>query len=249
METKTCNKCNDEKEIIHFHKKSNSHDGYNTICIECISKQKKEYYYNNKSLIKERQKDYSKQYYVNNKVEIKEHRNKYYSENKDVFANYYIENRDKILEDQKKYREENKESIKKTKQEYLKNNPEKIADYRKKYYDENKDVILANNRAWNNKNAHIVAWRSVLKSHLRRIGKKKEGHTIDLLGYSALELKEHIEALFVDGMYWDNHGVWEIDHVMPVTSFDSETLPNVVNALSNLQPLWRADNRSKYNNY
>ena len=78
------------------------------------------------------------------------------------------------------------------------------------------------------------------------MGKTKEGNTIDLLGYSALELKLYMESLFTEGMTWDNHGEWHIDHIKPLSSFNKETLPSVVNALSNLQPLWAKDNRNKW---
>jgi hypothetical protein len=66
----------------------------------------------------------------------------------------------------------------------------------------------------------------------------KEGHTIDLLGYSALELKEYLSTLFTEGMSWDNYGEWHIDHKKPVSAFHKDTPPNIVCALSNLQPLW-----------
>lgn len=77
---------------------------------------------------------------------------------------------------------------------------------------------------------------------------KKEGRTIDLLGYSAEELKLYIQSLFTEGMTWENYGEWEIDHIKPVSKFDKNTPPSVVNALSNLQPLWKTENRSKFNN-
>ena len=35
----------------------------------------------------------------------------------------------------------------------------------------------------------------------------------------------------------------------PVSSFDKDTPPSIVNALSNLQPLWWEENRNKYNNF
>jgi hypothetical protein len=97
-----------------------------------------------------------------------------------------------------------------------------------------------------------------LNNTLKRLGKKKEGHTIDLIGYSALELKEHIESLFTIGMSWDNYGQWHIDHIKPVSSFDKDTPIKTVNVLSNLQPLWATTreidgvvyegNLNKYNN-
>lgn len=230
METKKCNKCCENKEIIHFHNKPKSPDGYNTICIECVKKKQKEYWERTKHDKKQKQKEY-------------------YQNNKDKFVKYHIENRDKILEEQKKYREDNSDKIKKLKQDYIKNNPDKIAKYRKKYYDENKEKILKKNKEWNKKHSHVVAWRSVLKSQLRRFGTKKEDKTINILGYSALELKIHIESLFTEGMTWSNYGEWHIDHIKPVTKFDKNELPSVVNALSNLQPLWGCENRGKYNKY
>ena len=77
------------------------------------------------------------------------------------------------------------------------------------------------------------------------MGKPKENNTIDLLGYSAIELKEHIESIFTEGMSWDNHGEWHIDHIIPVSSFDKSEKMSVVNSLDNLQPLWAKDNLSK----
>ena len=78
---------------------------------------------------------------------------------------------------------------------------------------------------------------------------KKEGRTIDLLGYSAEELKLYIQSLFTEGMTWENYGEWEIDHIKPVSKWEKTSLPSEVNALSNLQPLWKEDNIKKYNNY
>ena len=83
-----------------------------------------------------------------------------------------------------------------------------------------------------------MAWRNLLKHTLERLGKTKESKTIDLLGYSALELKEYITSKFTDGMSWDNYGEWHIDHILGVINFDKRTSPNIVNALSNIRPLW-----------
>jgi len=46
-------------------------------------------------------------------------------------------------------------------------------------------------------------------------------------------------------MCWDNYGDWHIDHIIPVSYFDENTPVSVINALSNLQPLWKLDNLSK----
>lgn len=46
-------------------------------------------------------------------------------------------------------------------------------------------------------------------------------------------------------MSWENWGEWHIDHIKPVSKFEKNDLPSVVNSLSNLQPLWAKDNLSK----
>jgi hypothetical protein len=71
------------------------------------------------------------------------------------------------------------------------------------------------------------------------MGTPKEGHTIDLLGYSAKDLENRMIELFTEGMSWANYGEWQIDHIIRVREFDKDTSPSVVNALSNLRPLWK----------
>ena len=95
------------------------------------------------------------------------------------------------------------------------------------------------------KNKHVGLWRSVLKMSLKRLNTKKEGYTIDVLGYSALVFKEYIEKLFTENMSWENHGEWHIDHKKPVSAFGKDQNPILINMLCNLQPLWAVDNLKK----
>jgi hypothetical protein len=52
-------------------------------------------------------------------------------------------------------------------------------------------------------------------------------------------------------MSWDNYsrtkGCWEIDHKIPVSSFEWNTKASLINSLDNLQPMWVTDNRKKSN--
>lgn len=78
-------------------------------------------------------------------------------------------------------------------------------------------------------------------------GASKALKPMEYLGCSALELREHLEDQFTDGMTWENYGEWEIDHVRPCASFDF-TKEEDIHAcfhFTNTQPLWRADNRRK----
>lgn len=68
-----------------------------------------------------------------------------------------------------------------------------------------------------------------------------------MLGYNRQQFGQHIKSQFQDGMTWENHGEWHIDHIIPVSELVrcGVTDPAKINALSNLRPMWAADNMSK----
>ena len=70
-----------------------------------------------------------------------------------------------------------------------------------------------------------------------------------LVGYTLKDLVRHLERQFLKGMTWKNIGEWHIDHIIPLSSFryDSPDSPEfrAAWALTNLRPLWAADNRLK----
>jgi hypothetical protein len=65
--------------------------------------------------------------------------------------------------------------------------------------------------------------------------------------YEVKELKKHIENQFKDGMTWENYGEWEVDHVIPVVYYLRQKILDysIINALDNLQPLWKHENKVK----
>ena len=100
-------------------------------------------------------------------------------------------------------------------------------------------------KRYNKRHPHIYAWRSVLQNALVRLKQQKTDRTHNLLGYTADELKNHLENKFTCGMTWDRYGEWHVDHIKAVTSFPQDTPMQVVNALNNLQPLWGPENIAK----
>lgn len=72
---------------------------------------------------------------------------------------------------------------------------------------------------------------------------------VRVLGYDIAQLRAHLEAQFVDGMNWKafHEGRIHIDHREPQSAFDlmDEQQVRQCWALSNLQPLWAADNIAK----
>jgi hypothetical protein len=71
----------------------------------------------------------------------------------------------------------------------------------------------------------------------------------EILGCTMIELKNHLEKLFTQGMSFDNYGEWEVDHIIPLSKFDLNNEDQVKQCFNykNLQPLWMVDNRKKYN--
>lgn len=95
----------------------------------------------------------------------------------------------------------------------------------------------------NNKQAFLM--RLLVSRFPRMIRKEMYGcSSSEKLGYTLDEFKAHFDKLFTDGMSWDNHGEWHIDHIIPVSKFPKDRIREV-NSLNNLQPLWAIDNLKK----
>jgi len=81
------------------------------------------------------------------------------------------------------------------------------------------------------------------------MGGAKENKTVELLGCSIEECKSYLESKFIEGMSWDNHGLygWHIDHIIPCASFDLTDPAQQQKCFhyTNLQPLWAEENLKK----
>lgn len=250
---KKCKKCKIEKELTEFNILKISRDGLRTQCKQC----EKEYRIKNN----ERMKEYLKEYYISNKDELNEknkerhdHNKEKYNENRRSRYKEDVSLRENISKVGKEYRIENKDKITESKRKYYEKNKEYISEWKRNYYKlikespdykQRRNINMMN---WSKNNPHIVAWRNSLRRVLYYFNIKKCNKTIDILGYSAEDFRNNIEGKFSEGMKWSNWGEWHIDHIIPVSKFDKETSPSIVNALSNLQPLWAIDNYIKSDN-
>jgi hypothetical protein len=89
--------------------------------------------------------------------------------------------------------------------------------------------------------------RSRLGTAINRQNSSKNNTTIKLVGCSVSFLKGFLEAKFKEGMTWENHGEWHIDHIKPCASFNllNEEEQKKCFHYTNLQPLWATENLSK----
>lgn len=96
--------------------------------------------------------------------------------------------------------------------------------------------------------------RTLIRNSLSRRGivkRKLHTKTTAILGCSIKEFEAHLRGQFTDGMCWDNYGngkgYWNIDHIVPLASFDLSTIETIKEAFHfmNCQPLWAIDNIKK----
>lgn len=106
----------------------------------------------------------------------------------------------------------------------------------------------ANQRA-RRKSDPTLAMRSRLSrlmAHaLRGAGVLKNSPTLEMLGYTADDLRRHIEKQLTDGMSWDNRSEWQLDHIIPVSTARTKDDVIALNQLSNLRPMWAKENNRK----
>ena len=229
---KKCKKCEINKELNEFHKDRNLKSGHMNVCKDCrrLHQQK------NADKIKTYKKKYREEHREEIKDNMKEYREKNSEEIRYYSKKYACENKEEKNERSKQYYYKNKKRSKELNKIWINKNKKRIRELNKKYYSINKI-----------KNKHIITWRKLLESALRRMGKIKNKRTINMLGYTPGDLKSYMESLFIEGMSWRNHGEWHIDHKIPLNAFNPETPMSIVNSLENLQPLWAKDNMSKGN--
>mgnify|MGYP003660522075 FL=1 len=186
-------------------------------CLECQAIRRRDSYLKNK----EHQLESSKIWHINNPEKIKALNVRKKEKIKELRINNpeaYIE----FLKKSNRWRLENPELKNKNQREYRRKRKKKDIEFR----------ILEN-------------LRTRINSVLKGISKSKR--TMELLGCSLKEFKEHLSLKFKDNMTFDNYGKWHVDHIKPCSKF------NLIDPLeqaicfhyTNLQPLWALDNMRK----
>lgn len=129
---------------------------------------------------------------------------------------------------------------------YNKENREKITNYQKKYRQLN--PTYASDYQKNRREGDIV-FRLVgnMRSRLCNIIRDKSKTTLECLGIDVNTFKIYLESLFEVGMSWENYGEWEIDHKIPLSSAKNQDEVLKLNHYTNLQPLWKLQNKQKSN--
>ncbi len=275
MDTKICKKCNVEKSLAEFARHIVNGKVYFTgKCKECINEEKRERYKNNEE-IREKARENAKRYGKLHREEIKEkrrdyligYRKKYYQDNKEYFQNYKKSERYK--EQQRQYRAENEEYIKEQRKKYKKENHDIILEKRKKWDKKYRDNHKEERKQWIQDNVELIRKerrdyhhkragedalyrfekqiRGLIISSFRRKSLKKSSHTYDIVGLEFDELYDYLLKTFKDNYGYDWDGIEEvhIDHIIPLSTADTEEDIIRLCYYTNLQLLKAKDNLNK----
>jgi hypothetical protein len=160
----------------------------------------------------------------------------------------------------KKYesKPQTKERKRKNYDKWYEQNKEHRKEYLKEYREKNIDKIRLVKRIYEKNRKHndpiyklINNFRTAIYQVLKESNVQKNGHYFEILKYSPDELITHLEERFTGEMSWDNYGVWHVDHIRPISSFNIQEIGDESFmecwSLKNLQPLWADENIRKSN--
>jgi hypothetical protein len=134
----------------------------------------------------------------------------------------------------------------------------------KEYYYSHKEQKKIHDKTYRRKHRNEINEKNKLRcrtninyrlAHTLRIrvwkvlkGINKSKSTLELLGCSIEQLKDHLEKQFTGGMSFNNYGKWHIDHKRPCASFNLSKKSEQRKCFhyTNLQPLWAEDNIRKH---
>lgn len=126
----------------------------------------------------------------------------------------------------------------------------------KQYYRRNKKEILVKSnirRQARYKTDPLFRMTELVRARTRLalLGCIKYGRTFELIGCSAVALRDYIQGLFQPDMSWENYGDWHIDHIKPCAKFDlrDPAQQRACFHYTNLQPLWAEKNLRKGDKY
>lgn len=244
METKVCTKCGIEKPLASFYHDKKHSDGRRSDCKSCVLKRSREYW----------RKNFVKKTYTTTCV---------------VCGNQFVASRISVKCcsakcNSKKWLDKNPTKSAEYSATYRARHQGRAKDAQKKWYAnggkeirrtyKRTDKCKSQNREYAKNKRSIDPMFKARQNLSRRLsylctkqGTSKAENTILLLGCTVPYLKGHIALQFSEGMSWDNYGEWEIDHIIPCSSFDLADPQQQKKCFhyTNLQPLWKSDNRSK----
>lgn len=211
------------------------------VCIKCRVSKDISLFVKTKNSCKDCEKEYKKNYRKLNSEYLRDKDKEYYNENKERICNKqkenYSKNKDKKLEYQREYYINNKELISEYKRKHAKENKDSIREYKSNYQNKRRkeDPIFMLK--------HSIS--RTIRNSLKVKGFSKSKKSIEILGCEIDFFKSYLEERFTEEMTWQNYGlVWDIDHIIPLSTAITEEDVIKLNHYTNLQPLNSYINRN-----
>jgi hypothetical protein len=187
--------------------------------------------------------------------EKKQYRKQYYLDNKAKAQQYYLDNIEREKERSRQYKKDNPDKIneyeaqphiKKKRKERRKklNQKPKTKEYNAQYQRDRKanDPLYKLSANLRNRITETFNYKGI----------RKPKKTEDILGCTIEEFMVYLESKFEPWMTWDNRGgqtvkgpneSWDIDHIIPISTAQTEEELIKLNHYTNLQPLCSYHNR------
>jgi len=217
---KFCKYCRETKLESSFAKNPKTKDGLHNKCKDCT-------------------KDYNQQWYAKNRDRVLHN-----------VINWQSKNPNNVRKYKKKWDENNAEYKRDWCRQYARKNSEARKEYRNQYrknnleYERNREL---QRRCEDPLYKLAQNYRGRVVGAFKHGGFSKNTKTAKMLGCTFEELTEHLENQFSDGMTWENYGKWHVEHIVPLSSADTEEELIELCHYTNLQPLWAEDNLKKNN--
>lgn len=180
---------------------------------------------------------------------------------KEIQKRYREKNKEKLrlksLEYYHRTKEDRKDRLKQINKEQRLKHRDRVDKYSKEYREKNRDILnekkrlKRRNEIKSDFDKFCDKVRSSIRKSFRNRLFEKKSRTSEILGCSLEEFKLYIESKFEPWMTWDNRGLyngdfnygWDIDHIIPLSSAETEEDVIRLNHYTNLQPLCSKINR------
>jgi hypothetical protein len=229
---RVCSVCGVEKDLTVFPKNKDCKEGRRATCNECSRKVKKRWSDNNPEKVRSYLNGWRKKH------------SEYFNGNHRQYVKYFSNNKEKVYASMRRTEAKNPEKYRMINlicnRRWKKNNPEKAKEISRKSCIKRR------------KDPQVKLHARITSSINRSLHGNKQGRSWEsLVGYTCLDLRCHLERLFLPGMTWEGMREWHVDHKRPVSSFKFSSPEDedfkLCWCLDNLQPLWALDNIKKGN--
>ena len=207
-------------------------------------------------MTREKRNAYQREWVKKNKEKKREQDRKYREahreEIKAAHKAWRDKNRKHLNEQQREKYRENPGAFKERKDRYISSHLEQVKESRTRYKTENRQRCTdyeRNKRQTDPVYRFRTSVRCLIWGYNKKKGYKGNKSTWEVIGCDFDAFLAYIQSQFEDGMTLENYGhgkgKWNIDHIIPICTAQTDEDIERLNHYTNLRPLWAEDNYKK----